>query len=77
MDGTLAMAEVLRASFHLSPEIQVTDLGKCIKGKTPLPWYDGALIQLTLLGREGGRGGEGRGGEGRGGEGPHLMSWFP
>jgi hypothetical protein len=34
VDGTLAMAEILKASFHLAPEIQVTDIGRHIKGKT-------------------------------------------
>lgn len=33
VDGTLALAEVLKASFNLAPEIQVTDMGRRIKGR--------------------------------------------
>lgn len=32
VDGGLALAEVLKAGAHLTPEIQVTELGRCIKG---------------------------------------------
>lgn len=32
VDGSLALAAVLKASVHLTPELQITDMGRCIKG---------------------------------------------
>ena len=32
VDGSLALVQVLKASAHLAPELQVTDMGRCIKG---------------------------------------------
>lgn len=32
VDGGLALASVLKASIHLTPELQITDMGRCIKG---------------------------------------------
>lgn len=32
VDGGLALAEVLKASVHFTPEIQITDMGRCTKG---------------------------------------------